>query len=230
MTPVYDWLRQFNVFSKRTISRLVLAFVVLTVPVMAFVELAEEVGEGESLPVDQAILRTINAHASPLFDTAAVILTEFGGVIGVTVLTVGLATLLWGRGKRRMAALLVTGVGGTSVLNLVLKAVFQRDRPDLWERLVTENSYSFPSGHAMASSALALSIIVICWPTRWRWAGIAIGLIYMIVIGLTRLYLGVHYPSDVLAGWIVSAAWIATMVYVLTYRTTLRRLFTKKRP
>lgn len=230
MIPVPQWLRQFEIFSKKTVYRLALAFIVLTAPVMAFVELAEEVSEGEALPLDRAILQGINTHASPFFDMTAIILTELGGAIGVTALTVGMVVLLWGRGKRRMAALLATGVGGASALNLILKAVFQRDRPELWERLVTENSYSFPSGHAMASSALALSVIVICWPTRWRWAGVIVGLAYMLVIGLTRLYLGVHYPSDVLAGWMVSAAWIATMVYVLTYHTTLRKLFAKKRP
>ena len=224
----YRLLCEFKIFSKHTLYRLALAFAVLIVPVMLFVELAEEVHEGEVLGLDEAVLRGVNGFASPTLDILAVVVTQFGGLLGVVVLTAGAAALLWGRGKRRMAALLATGVAGAGALNLILKAVFQRDRPELWERLVTENSYSFPSGHAMASSALAFSIMVVCWPTRWRWVGVAAGIAYMAVIGLTRLYLGVHYPSDVLAGWMVSAAWIATMVYVLTYRTTLRRLFTKK--
>lgn len=223
-------LRLFNVFSRKTLLRLVVAFVVLVVPVLGFVELAEEVREGETLLIDEKVLQSVNGLASPTLDTVMIVLTQFGGVIGVTALTIGIAALLWSHGKRRMAALLTIGVGGAVLLNLLLKAVFQRDRPQLWERLVTENSYSFPSGHAMASCALALSIMVICWPTRWRWLGVIAGLIYMLVIGVTRLYLGVHYPSDVIAGWTVSAAWVATMVYVLTYHTTLRKLFTKKRP
>ena len=220
----------FNVFSRKTLLRLIVAFVVLVVPVLGFVELAEEVREGETLLVDEKILQSVNVLASPTLDTVMIILTQFGGVIGVTVLTIGIAALLWSRGMRRMATLLTIGVGGAVLLNLLLKTVFQRDRPQLWERIVTENSYSFPSGHAMASGALALSIMVICWPTRWRWLGVIAGLLYMLVIGVTRLYLGVHYPSDVIAGWTVSAAWVATMVYVLTYHTTLRNLFTKKRP
>lgn len=226
---IYRVIRELNIFSKKILYRLALAFVVLVAPVMLFVELAEEVREGEALPLDEAVLRGVNSFASPTLDTFAVILTQFGGVIGVVVLTIGIAAILWGRGKRRMAALLAFGVSGAVTLNLLLKVVFQRDRPQLWERLVTENSYSFPSGHAMASSALALSIMVICWPTRWRWVGVAVGLVFMFVIGLTRLYLGVHYPSDVLAGWMVSAAWIAAMVYALTYHTMLRRLVARRR-
>lgn len=211
----------------KLIRRAFVAFLALIVPVVVFVELADEVREGEPLPFDREVLLSINSLASPLLDTVSVIATQFGGVIGVVALTVGGAVLLWGRAKRRMATLLTMGVGGAVLLNLLLKVVFQRDRPQLWERLVTENSYSFPSGHAMASSALALSLIVICWPTRLRWVSVAIAALYMIVIALTRLYLGVHYPSDILAGWAISAAWIATLVYVLTYHTTLRRLLVK---
>lgn len=225
-------MRQFfsnpRIFSAETLWRLVLAFVFLVIPVLLFVELAEEVREGEALLLDEQILQAINGSSSPLLDTLAVGFTQLGGVIGVVVLTVGIAALLWGRNKRRMAALLTLGVGGAVLLNLLLKAIFQRDRPELWERLVTENSYSFPSGHAMASSALAFSIVVICWPTRFRWVGVTLAVAYMLVIGLTRLYLGVHYPSDVIAGWAVSAAWVATMIYVLTYHTTLLKLFRKR--
>ena len=219
----------FKGFSRQTLTRLGVAFSVLLLPVFVFVELADEVREGETLPFDQKVLRAINIHASPTLDVLAVTVTQLGGLIGTSVLTLGIAVLLWGRRMRRMATLLITGVAGAAALNLLLKAVFQRDRPHLWERLVTENSHSFPSGHAMASSALAFSLIVIYWPTRWRWPVVFAAGIYVVVIGLTRLYLGVHYPTDILAGWAVSAAWIATMVYALTYHTTLRKLLTKKR-
>ena len=96
----------FNVFSRKTLLRLIVAFVVLVVPVLGFVELAEEVREGETLLVDEKILQSVNVLASPTLDTVMIILTQFGGVIGVTVLTIGIAALLWSRGMRRMAALL----------------------------------------------------------------------------------------------------------------------------
>lgn len=217
-----------KIFSKKTWLRIATAFIVTAVPVFFFVELADEVREREALPYDEAALHTVNSVASPLLDALVVSTTQLGGVLGVMVLTIGIAMLLWRRRRRSMAALLVTGVSGAVLLNLLLKAFFQRDRPQLWERLVTENSYSFPSGHAMASSALAISLMVIFWPTRWRWVAVAAAASYMVVIGLTRLYLGVHYPSDVLAGWAVSSVWVSMVVYVVIYRTRLVAIFSKK--
>ena len=111
------------------------------------------------------------------------------------------------------------GVGGAALLNMVLKLIFERPRPDLWEQLIIETSFSFPSGHAMASSALAFSVIAIAWNTRFRWYAVGVGVLFMLVIGFSRLYLGVHYPTDVLAGWFVSGAWVllvALVVYVQT--------------
>ena len=222
------WPELFRLVSKQSLRRLAVAFVVLIAPVFFFVELADEVKDQETLLVEEAVLRGVNSLASPQLDTVAVILTQLGGVVGVVALTVGFALLLWGRQLRRMAVLLVAGVGGAVTLNLLLKLFFQRDRPQLWERLVTENSYSFPSGHAMASSALAFSLVIVFWPTRWRWLALFGAGFYMTIIGLTRLYLGVHYPSDVLAGWMVSLVWVAITVYILTYHRALRWFLVKR--
>ena len=106
-------------------------------------------------------------------------------------------------------------VGGAAVANLVLKLLFHRDRPSLWHPSVVETSFSFPSGHAMLSAALILSIIFIVWKTRLRLASIVIGSILILLIGTSRLYLGVHYPSDVAAGWCASLAWIVVVVAVI---------------
>lgn len=215
------WSALFDVLPRRSWLRLGVAFAALFVPIYLFVQLADEVREQETLWFDEAILRAVNSFSSGLLDTLAVVMTQLGGVIGVTVIAGGLALVLWGKAKRKETVILLVGVGGAALLNLLLKAFFQRDRPQLWERLVVENSYSFPSGHAMASSALALSLIVIFWPTRWRWWVVAGGFVYTLLIGLTRLYLGVHYPTDVMAGWMVSAAWVATAVVALKLRKRL---------
>jgi undecaprenyl-diphosphatase len=68
----------------------------------------------------------------------------------------------------------------------------------------------------MASSALAFSLIVIFWRTRWRWWIIAAGVLYMVTIGFTRLYLGVHYPTDIIGGWVVSMGWVAIVAAVIS--------------
>lgn len=207
------------VFTANTWRRLIVAFVTVIGPVFLFVALADEVREQDTLTFDEAVLRAVNSVQSPFLDATTAALTQLGGVVGVLVLAFGGAALLWTRHKRKKAVILVLGVAGATLLNTMLKTVFQRDRPQLWERIVTENSFSFPSGHAMVSSALALSIIVIFWSTRWRLVALVSALLYMVTIALTRLYLGVHYPTDIVAAWVVSSAWIGSLVIALNYRT-----------
>ena len=89
---------------------------------------------------------------------------------------------------------------------------------------MVEHSSWFPSGHAMASSALALSLIVIFWSTKWRWLVLAGAIFYVVIIALTRLYLGVHYPTDILAGWAVSCAWVAIVSVTIGYRRISPRI------
>ena len=214
----------FKTFSPRTWRQLVVAFLIFAVPVFGFAQLADEVREQDTLRFDEAVLRAVNTLATPTLDAAVIGLTQLGGPVGVVVLTAGLTGLFWFRNMRRFAAQLMVGVGGAVLLNVLLKTVFQRDRPQLWERIVTENSYSFPSGHAMASSALAFSAIVLFWPTKWRWPVLVVSLLYMLVIAFTRLYLGVHYPTDILAGWLVSGAWVAVVATIIRYRIRLLSL------
>lgn len=221
-------MRLHKVLSNETWKRLGVALSLFILPAFFFVELADEVRDKSTLQADEAILKWVNSYASPHLDVLTVGVTQLGGFIGVSVLSVGLALLLWRNRKRLMALFLLLCVGGASFINLLLKAFFQRDRPQLWERLVTENSYSFPSGHAMASSAFALSMIVIFWPTRYRWLVLALASLFMLVIGLTRLYLGVHYPTDVLAGWVVSGAWVGLMVLVVMYRKRITSSIPRK--
>src|SRR3990167_6860759 len=110
-------------------------------------------------------------------------------------------------GRTTLGKLLLAGASA-GLLNFGLKLLFGRSRPELWTHLVTESSYSFPSGHAMLSSALALALVSIFWGTKYR-VTVAIGAaLYIAMIGFTRLYLGVHYPSDIIAGWCASFAWV----------------------
>jgi membrane-associated phospholipid phosphatase len=200
-----------SLLERRAIWRVLVVFAFYALPVIIFVRLALEIQERTPPALDATVLHWLRQSASPELDGWAVWLTDLGGPIGVTVvMLIGAIALYLGR-RRRAALVLVAGVGGAAVINTLLKASFQRARPDLWEPLVHEASFSFPSGHAMVSSALACSVIYILWRTRWqRWA-IVLGLAYVFIIGLTRLYLGVHYPTDVLAGWLVGFTWVAIL-------------------
>ena len=91
--------------------------------------------------------------------------------------------------------------GGSALLNLAAKQAFARDRPSLWESIAPEHNYSFPSGHAMGSMTLAVALVLLAWNTRWRWPVVAAMAVFVPMVGLSRVYLGVHYPSDILAGW-----------------------------
>jgi undecaprenyl-diphosphatase len=96
---------------------------------------------------------------------------------------------------------------GSAILNIVAKNHYARLRPDLWISLTPETTYSFPSGHAMGSATLALALVLLCWPTRGRWLVMVAGLSFVLLVGTSRVYLGVHYPSDILAGWSAAIAW-----------------------
>ena len=193
---------------------LLLSFMAVTVLVAGFVHLTDEVIEGSTLHLDQAVLLGIHQVHSPWLDALVTSTTDIGGLIGVVILTLLAVGLLCLARKYRAVVQLLIGVGGADLMNVLLKNMFERARPDLWQWLVHESSYSFPSGHAMASSALAMSVVLILWHTRWRWGAVAAAALYTVYVGLTRLYLGVHYPSDIIGAWIISAAWVvlASMV------------------
>ena len=98
-------------------------------------------------------------------------------------------------------------VVGAAAMNVLAKLIVHRARPHFWPSIAPETDYSFPSGHAMISLAVLLAAVLLAWPTRWRWPLLLLGGLFVGLIGLSRLYLGVHYPSDVLAGWAAGGAW-----------------------
>lgn len=208
-------MSQKRSFGSLTWWSLGMAFIVFSGITAAFVKIAEEVHEGSTLRYDDAILWYIHHLHNVFFDTFIKMATQLGGLIGVSVLTFICLCFLYWRRKRFAILQLTLSVLGAAAINTLAKGIFLRDRPHLWERIVTETSYSFPSGHAMASSALAFSIILILWHTHWRWWAIVCGGVYVLFIGFTRMYLGVHYPTDILAGWCMSAAWIIVVAVAL---------------
>lgn len=198
----------------RSWFRLAAAGLLFLLPLLLFVSLARDVVAAGALPYDRSVMLWLHVRESPGVTTTMSAVTELGGVVAVPIIAVAGAGLLWWRGGRRDAALLAAAVIGSTLLNSVLKVVFQRDRPDFWEHLVVEDSYSFPSGHAMASMSLAAALVVIAWSSRWRWPAIALGVVYVLAVGVSRLYLGVHFPSDVLAGWCVAVVWVVVVSVV----------------
>ena len=140
------------------------------------------------------------------------VITHVGGAKIVLVLTV-LAIILIKGLKNKL--FLLTGIVGTAGLNVVLKHIIQRERPNI-NRLIPEKGYSFPSGHSMMSMAFYGMLIFLIFKyvknTALKWTLIVILTILLSTIGITRIYLGVHYPSDVIGGFLVSL----TYLFILT--------------
>lgn len=185
-------------------------------PLQVFEELAVVRWKNEGgFPWDASILLAIHSTSQAQLDFLATTLTKFGASWGVLPLTTVIALVLLNRRQwRSLAYLLTTGLGSI-VINRTGKVLLHQVRPHLWESPSALFTYGFPSGHAMSSMTLVAALVILTWGSReQRWPILISGGLFVLAIGWTRLYLGVHYPSDVLAGWMVSVAW-ATGVSLL---------------
>jgi membrane-associated phospholipid phosphatase len=209
---------------RTTLGRLIYAFALFLVPVVLFASIADQVREGETQAIDNRVLLGIYHHSTPALNEIILRATDLGSPIVIIGMTIIISGVLAWRMRWQACAQLFGGVMGAGALNFILKWLFERDRPHLWQHIVTETGYSFPSGHAMLSSALAFAIVVIVWHAKWRWPAIIVGGLYVIGIAFTRLYLGVHYPTDIVAGWCVSAAWTILVAAILGSLTIPKKL------
>ena len=201
--------------------RLLLVFVGLLLPLWGFAELADEIYQHEAIPFDEPILRFAHQLAREGFDHFFVLMSQVGYLYGVVPFDIALVLVLALTRRFREAIFSALALGGSAVLNMAVKQVFARERPSLWESIAPETTFSFPSAHAMGSATLACVLILLAWRTRWRWPVLVVALAFTIAVGLSRVYLGVHYPSDILAGWAAATAW-AVAAYLIVFRGVVR--------
>jgi membrane-associated phospholipid phosphatase len=176
--------------------------------------IAEDVLTGDPLTiVDQYIAQWFHDHATALVTQCMLVVSNLHGVVAISVYTALLAlTLLW---KRDWSWLLCLGVAvpGGMLLNELMKYAFHRDRPNLDHPLVSLSSYSFPSGHVAATALLygVLAAMLISKVNDWRWRVLITfaAITLVVLVALSRLYLGVHYLSDVLAAFAEAVAWLS---------------------
>ncbi|GAC1578966.1 MAG: phosphatase PAP2 family protein [Candidatus Elarobacter sp.] len=188
--------------------------------------LGREVAEGDTLRVDRAVLDAIHGHASPLLDRFAAGVTFMGGP-GVAVVALALVAVVFLRGERRTAAILAAGLVLSEVLDLVLKALFDRTRPELWLHPNVMGD-SFPSGHALASTVVYGLVAWAASRALPRYGALfgALAALAVTAISLSRLYLGVHWPSDVVAG--VAIGYLCLTATVAVARFAERRAITRQ--
>jgi undecaprenyl-diphosphatase len=190
----------------------------LSLLALAFVAIAGEVREGELAGFDRALMLALR-HADNLAEPigprwlreAARDITALGGNTILALVTLGAVAHLATTGKRGAAVLVAASVGGAAALSSVLKLAFARPRPDLVPHGMEVFTASFPSSHAMLSAATYLTIGILLarvQPGRGTKAFlVGAAIVLSLLIGASRVYLGVHWPSDVLAGWCGGAAW-----------------------
>jgi undecaprenyl-diphosphatase len=206
---------------------LIVGVLVAIAGTIGFAALADVVREGYTQQFDTAVLRWLGAHHTPTLTTIMTEVTPLG--TGVVVLTViGITTaFLWHTEHKHSARMLLAATAGNILLNNVLKLFFDRERPSVFEWGTHAASSSFPSGHAMSATVVYGTVAyLLARLQKHGWARaitLTLAVVMIALICLTRLYLGVHYPSDVLGGIIVGLAWSGFCMATLEASLALAR-------
>ena len=194
-----------------------ISIIIVAGGVLFFSELVEMI-EGEPQAFDSRVLlalRNPGNLSDPIGPAWVEILfrdiTGLGGAAVLTLMTAAVTGFLVVAGKRAAAIFIVASVSGGVLLSTILKFAFVRPRPDIVPHLVPVSTASFPSGHAMLSAVVYLTLgTLLCRvaaPRRVKVYILSVAIFLTFIVGLSRMYLGVHWPTDVLAGWCAGAAW-----------------------
>lgn len=193
---------------------LALGFIAGVLALLAFADLTEDMLERESLWLDLVVLALLRSVSSATLDNVAAVVSFLGFEAVLVLFTVLLARFLWRR-QGVLAAQLIIVTLGVQVLNTILKAVFERPRPEPILTGLPGQVFSFPSGHAMVAAGFYLFVAWLAWRRLRGWPRLLVsaGLLLLIgLIGLSRLYLGVHYLTDVAAGYVAGFIWTDAVI------------------
>jgi undecaprenyl-diphosphatase len=180
--------------------------------------------------IDMDVATWLHAHATPMKTALMFFASDLGAPLTVLAMASCMAIFLLWKRRHYQLLLLVLAVPGGALLNVVIKQLVHRDRPFFDDPIQTLTSYSFPSGHAMGSTAFygALAAIML-WQVRdWRSRALVIAVTALLIalICFSRIYLGVHYLSDVTAGFLAGLVWLGTCLFAVA---ALRRINIRRR-
>lgn len=214
MRALWDFSRSSKA-ALTIVLEIVVGSVALLGSLYVFLEIADEVLEKESIFFDSIITNMITAFRSPQMTEVMLFISFLGGNYFLSLAIILMVLVLWKTHRKdayMFGFIFLSGVG----LNLLLKEIFQRPRPD--EPLIIEALYSFPSGHAMNSFVFyaALTYFVF-FHMKNKKLGMLLSFLaglLVFLIGISRVYLGVHYPSDVIAGFLAGLCWFVLILLV----------------
>ncbi len=181
------------------------------VALLAYAGLTGAVRDGGPAGPDAFLLATLRDERAPWLDASVMFVTQLGDAWAMTVLTV-VAVAFLARISRRSAVFVALAMLGAAGIHLGLKALTARPRPSV-APVYFPGGWSFPSGHATATFCFFVGLALVVRQLRheWQWRAAAIAAIAVGVVGTSRVYLGVHYPTDVLGGWTLGAVWLAVL-------------------
>ena len=192
---------------------LIAGAIVAILGTMVFAWIADHVRAGATQAFDEGVMAYLGEHRIGWIERSLIEITALGTGLVVIVIVAIAATFLWLTRHKYSAMLLLVSTGGGLILNNVLKLVFDRERPQAFEWLAHASSSSFPSGHAMSAAIVYATVGYLAarlQRRRWaRWLTMFLAFCMIVLICISRLYLGVHYPSDVAAGLVLGLAWAA---------------------
>lgn len=176
-----------------------------------FVKLADDVWFREGFRWDAPIMLAIHQYSQPWVDTLFIGITNSAGKY-LPLVVLAAVIFLWMRHKKLETISLVTSLTGAVTINAALKLIFSRPRPAVFPPITVENSFSFPSGHTMAAIAFYGFLAILLWQWHQRaWVIVFGG--WVLLVAFSRVYLGVHYPSDVLGALAVGALWLIAIEF-----------------
>lgn len=183
------------------------------VSLFCFFLLAFLVSKPETAVLETGWLWHIHQLHAPLLSGLAILLAWLGGLPALSLAGILLAGFLLKRQRHDMALFTVAALSGAVILSWGCKWTFSRARPDVWAELVNHYGSSFPSGHSIYAVTLAGVIIITARQSRYYTWLLAFGIVWSLSMGFSRVYLGAHFPTDVLAGWALAIAWLCGLLW-----------------
>lgn len=209
-------------------SAVLVAALLIVLAIWAFIAIADAVKEGHTQRFDDWAIRALRKPNDPAetigpswMQEAARDVTALGGVVVLTLVTCAVAGYLWLRERYHALWLVLIATVGGQLLSTALKHVFHRPRPQLVAHLSRVYTTSFPSGHSMLSAVVYLTLGTLLASfvdeRRLKFYFVSVAMFLTLIVGVSRVFMGVHYPTDVLAGWSAGLAW-ALVCWLISIR------------